>query len=85
MAIDWSVARLLKMHTGPNDGIKISGCGMDMGFEIVYQIGRALWPDGVPCIGEGCHSNDHSNERERNYTVGRMHGDSGYALRQRWL
>lgn len=28
------------------DGIRIQGCGMDMGFELVYQLGRALWPEG---------------------------------------
>jgi hypothetical protein len=27
-------------------GIKVDGCGMDMGFHLVYSLGRALFPDG---------------------------------------
>lgn len=30
-----------------NGGLKVSGCGMDMGFHLVYNLGRILWPDGV--------------------------------------
>jgi hypothetical protein len=85
--LDGLVARALGDHIGPNDGIKISGCGMDMGFEIVYELGRALWPDGHDCIGsELCRSNDHSNDRGvRDYSPTRHHNDGGYTLRQRWL
>lgn len=36
---------------GKPEGIKIGGCGMDMGFEIVYTLGRTLYPDG---FGEDC-------------------------------
>ena len=28
-------------------GIKVSGCGMDMGFHLVYNLGRMLYPQGV--------------------------------------
>lgn len=28
-------------------GIRIGGCGMDMGFALVYDLGRALWPSGT--------------------------------------
>lgn len=44
-----------------NGGIKIVGAGTDMGFYLVYNLGRRLWPDGVQCSGEGCHSSDHAN------------------------
>lgn len=27
-----------------SDGIRVSGCGMDMGFHLVYTLGRVLWP-----------------------------------------
>lgn len=71
-------------------GIKMGGCGMDMGFEVVYRLGRALWPEGFECAGEGdskgkgrCHSNDHFNG-DRDYTP-HHHNDGGYALVQRWL
>lgn len=28
-------------------GIRIGGCGMDMGFALVYDLGRVLYPKGV--------------------------------------
>lgn len=72
-----------------DQSVHMGGCGMDMGFELVYQLGMALFPDGFECIGEGtergqrCPSNDHSNG-DRNYKP-HHHGGGGYALRQRWL
>lgn len=30
-----------------NGGLKVSGCGMDMGFHLVYNLGRMLYPKGV--------------------------------------
>lgn len=72
-----------------HDGVRIGGCGMDMGFALVYSLSHALWPDGVPCTGKGCPSNDHSNG-DRDYTPHseerpHLHSDGGYALRHRWL
>jgi hypothetical protein len=43
------------------DAVKVVGCGMDMGFHIVSNLSRVLYPNGFGCIGEGCPSNDHSN------------------------
>ena len=31
-----------------NNFLKVSGCGMDMGFSVVYNLGRCLWRDGTP-------------------------------------
>jgi hypothetical protein len=28
------------------DGLIVDGCGMDMGFSVVYHLGSALWPKG---------------------------------------
>jgi len=61
-------------------GITRGGCGMDMGFDLVYSLSRALYPDGFLCIGEGCPSNDHCNR-----VAGPAHESGGYALKQRWL
>lgn len=36
-----------------NGGLKVSGCGMDMGFHLVYNLGRMLWPNGVKKGREG--------------------------------
>lgn len=45
------------------EGIKIGGCGMDMGFALVYNLARTLFHPFI-CTGEGCQSNDHTNARE---------------------
>lgn len=48
-----AVARVLELSFNYNqEGMRIDGCGMDMGFEIVYQLGRMLFPDGFgePCL-----------------------------------
>lgn len=33
------------------DGVKVEGCGMDMGFHLVYSLSRSIFPDG---FGEKC-------------------------------
>lgn len=56
------------------DGIKVGGCGMDMGFYLVYTLGRTLYPDGAPAV------------RRRNDTKpGEHERDGGYLLTSRWL
>ena len=70
-----------------HQGIKIGGCGSDMGWEIAYHLGWALWGKEWPCAGPGCPSNVHHNPGpDRNdYTPGHLHGDGGYSLRHSWL
>jgi len=34
------------------EAIKVHGCGMDMGFEVVYNLGRVLFPDGFGVEGD---------------------------------
>lgn len=72
-------------------GVKMGGCGMDMGFALVYELSHVLFPDGFGCIGKGCPSNDHSNG-DRDYRPHDVavenhhwHRSGGYALRHRWL
>lgn len=85
----WLVGRALDMRFDQkNGGLRIGGCGMDMGFALVYNLSQVLYPKGFSCIGEDgplgrCPSNDHSNG-DRDYTP-HMHGSGGYALRHRWL
>lgn len=98
--MSWAVARVLEWRFDRDrDGIKVNGCGMDMGFHLVYSLSYALYPKGFGCVGPKCPSNDHSNG-DRDYTLhgADMHGkwehggaaahwhrDGGYALTQRWL
>ena len=76
------VADALDYPTTERGALKVGGCGMDMGFAVVYNLSRALYPDGFKCIGtkKRCPSNDHSN-REHN----KHHKDGGYALRHSWM
>lgn len=57
----------------PKEGLRVSGCGMDMGFEVVYRLGAVLWPkgDGKTITGR---NGDKKPET-----------DGGYILRQEWL
>jgi hypothetical protein len=66
-----------KRSSASRDTLVVSGCGMDMGFHIVYALSRALYPDGFGCIGERCPSNDHRNG-DRDYTA---HHEPGAAVR----
>lgn len=53
------------------DGIKVGGCGMDMGFSVVYDLGAVMWPQGTP--------EPHSMRN------GEPDRDGGYALKHRWI
>lgn len=85
-ALTYNAAVLLGERTrnvNGHDAIRVGGCGFDAGFDLVYRLAHALWPDGFECVGAGCPSNDHSNG-DRDYTP-HMHREAGYALRHRWV
>lgn len=94
MDISYTASILLEGYDEKHNGCRASGCGMDMGFALVYALSRRLFEEFY-CIGKGegyiclCPSNDHLNWREDNshndYSSTRLHSDSGYALRQKWL
>lgn len=72
--VTWLVARALDVRMDRDTGgLKVSGCGMDMGFHVAYNMSRCLYSAGYGCLGEGngygtrCPSNDHSNG-DRDYT-----------------
>jgi len=84
--ISYDVAEIIGSTMHKKGGIKIDGCGMDMGFSIVYHLSYELYPNGFECIGEKpirCPSNDHCNG-DRNYEP-HHHNSGGYALIHRWL
>jgi len=74
--LSWAISKAIGFtYDKVHEGIKVGGCGMDVGFEVVYHLGYALWPDGFDCTGDGnrsnisgewclpaCPSNDHSND-----------------------
>lgn len=59
--------------------IRATGCGMDMGFALVYNLGRTLFPDGFYPVqaGRSYGRNGTSNEA--------LDTDGGYALKHEWL
>ncbi len=83
-----------------HEGMKMDGCGMDMGFAAVYELGRVLFPDGFGDEGDfpnGSKGRPSTPEMaEKAITIGAtFHGrngdtsgwdnDGGYALKHRWL
>lgn len=80
MAIGWAVARALDWRFDRDrGGVKVSGCGMDMGFHLVYTLSRVLFPDGYVPADAGRNYGRNSEPTD----VRDM--DGGYALTQRWL
>jgi hypothetical protein len=69
--IDHWVARALGYRIGKHGGIVVGGCGMDMGFHLVYNLGRTLWPNGT--------SKPHGRRN------GQPDSEGGYALNHGWL
>lgn len=58
-------ATALGLKHGKRDGVVMGGCGMDLGFHLVYLLSRRLYGGGYACMGRGCPSNYHTNYRRR--------------------
>lgn len=44
---NYSVSRVLGYpEDRQRNGVKVNGCGMDMGFDVAYNLARALYDDG---------------------------------------
>ena len=65
-------------------GLRVGGCGMDMGFHVAYSLSRSMFPKGWKCIGKKCRANDHFNG-DRDYSGKSWHRDGGYALKHQWM
>lgn len=52
-------------------GLVVGGCGMDMGFSVVYNLGAALWPKGT--------------DKPHGTRNGEPDSAGGYALKSEWL
>ena len=69
--ITHDVATITGFRLAEKGGIVAGGCGMDMGFHIVYALGRGLWPNGTP--------------RAHGARNGAPDRCGGYALKHSWL
>lgn len=71
VSLDWFASRVMGERISDQGGLIVNGCGMDMGFHLVYNLGRAVWPDGTP---EPHGSRNGAPDR-----------DGGYALKHSWI
>jgi hypothetical protein len=70
--IGWQAATALDDRwNSDKQGIVVGGCGMDMGFHLVYNLGHVLWPQGT--------------DKPHGTRNGEPDSDGGYALKHRWL
>lgn len=70
----WSVGKIIGepvAKTKCGEGLRVGGCGMDMGFHVVYNLGMCLWPKGT--------EKPHSTRNSEPDSCG------GYALKHEWL
>ena len=44
--VSYSISKLLGWRLTKNDAVFVSGCGMDMGFHLIYTLSRKLYDDG---------------------------------------
>lgn len=81
-------------------GLRVDGCGMDMGFHVVYGLGRTLFPDGFGVKGKYGDNPYFRPDTKAIAELSVRHGakywgrngdrsgwddDGGYALRHNWL
>ena len=75
--LDWHIAKtgLFDRHK-TDEGLVLSGCGMDMHFHLVYELGRVLYPEGFK-LRKGMYG--------RNGSKSRHEPDGGYAFTKKSL
>ena len=76
--ITYSAAVVLGDPLQKDGSLRVNGCGMDMGFHIVYCLSRRLFPDGFIPAEAGKSGRNRASATE-------LDEDGGYALTQRWL
>ena len=73
--LGWLVAKATdRTYNRNHEGVNVGGCGMDMGFELVYTLSQYLFPEGFKVEGRG-----------RNGDMSGWDKDGGYALKHRWF
>ena len=59
--LSWHVAKALDYKLSPtHGGVKVSGCGMDMGFNLVYILSRALYARTSKTRADGGYKLQHN-------------------------
>lgn len=76
MDIDWLIARTGLFKRSKDGGLIANGCGMDMHYHIVYELGRILYPQGFK-LAKGQYG--------RNGDTSGYDTDGGYAFNKESL
>ena len=71
--LDWYASNVLGYKVHERGGLVVGGCGMDMGFHVVYSLARALWPNG-----DGKYITNRNGDTKPDT-------DGGYLLTHTWL
>ena len=74
--LNWHLAKLLDYRIAKNGGLVVGGCGMDMGFSVVYSVGRMLHPKGFKLSKERYGRNGDKSGFDK---------DGGYRYKSQWL
>ena len=72
--IDYLVSRIIGWKQHKDGGVVVSGCGMDMGFHLIYTLSRVMYPKGFAVQGVGRNGDSSGHDK-----------DGGYKLTQRWM
>lgn len=74
------VAQITDNRQHSDGTLKVGGCGMDMGFAVVYDLSRKLFPNGF-YIGK----EDYPRNNSEDIRSSRIDPDGGYALKHVWI
>jgi hypothetical protein len=76
--ITWYVGHVVGYkRNNDTGGLVVGGCGMDMGFHLIYTLSRYLYPKGFKL--------PKSQKWGRNGDTSGFDKDGGYRLKQEWI
>jgi len=85
ICLDWYIEQigLYKRHH-QKQGLVVRGCGMDMGFSVVYDLSRALYPKGFKIRAKDTNRNaiNGAKPTDKGYN---FDTDGGYRLSNSWI
>lgn len=50
LSLDYAIGQFLDYKPAKHEGLHIKGCGMDMGFHVVYTLAQELYGDGYKLV-----------------------------------
>ena len=77
LTLDYLVSKVTGYkQDNKRNGLRVTGCGMDMGFAVVYDFSNVIFPDRFKYRKNEWHRNNDPSPIDRN---------GGYASKQAWL